>query len=413
MYHIIGIAICLLCSAFFSGSETALFSLSNLKVQSLAEKRGARGAVIAALLANPRRLLISILIGNMFVNILSSTIADSFIRSLIPGGKGTLLAIVVMSFAILVVGEITPKTIAIQFPERISCLVAGIINAIGNLLAPLRRVIRFISDAIISLFSRRLAPSEHAITEEELKTAIKVGYREGVVDSQEREMIHGVFDFADKTVGELMRPRQEIVAFDISHPLDEIVKTITLEEYSRIPIFDGTFENIVGILYAKDLLRVLPEKSELNLREVVRPAYIVPESKSATSLFSEFRKRKTHMAIVVDEYGGIAGLITLEDLLEEIVGEIHDKGDVSPLYQRIGPHRFRVSARMELDEFNKLLNSTITDSNNVTIGGVLSSLFENIPPVGASIRHDGILFTITAAGKSRIEEFIATVEEKE
>jgi putative hemolysin len=410
LFHIIGISLLLLCSFFFSGTETALFSLSNLTVKKLQREKGRRGMLVASLLANPRRLLISILIGNMFVNILSSTVADSLIRSIVPGGRGTFLAIVIMAFAILVIGEITPKTIAIQYAEHISLVVSPIINIIGSILFPIRRVVRAISDWLISFFISNLPPSDHLITEEEIKTAVGVGYREGVVDDQEKEMIHGVLGFADKKARDIMRPRQEIVSFEIGQPLSDIEAAIREKEYSRIPIYEGDFDNVIGILYAKDLLRQQSERAEF--RKILRPVYFIPETKAALSLFRTLRQKKIHLAIVVDEYGGVSGIITLEDLLEEIIGEIRDKGDHTPLYQRLGPHAFRIEARMEIEEFNEILGTEIKDESNVTIGGFLISRIGSIPPVGYRYRFHNLHFTVSAAEKNRIEEIIV-IEEAE
>lgn len=408
LYHILGICFLLSCSCFFSASETALFSLPPFRVTRLRDERGRRGKLIARLLGNPRRLLISILIGNMFVNIFSSAIAESLIRSFVPGGRGTLLAILVMTFAILVFGEITPKTIAIQYAERVSLAVAPLIDIIGRALFPIRKVVRLISDALIFLFSRRISPSEHAITEAEIKTAIAVGHREGVVDSQEKEMIHGVFGFADKTVEEIMRPRNEMVAFDALRPVDEIEETIREKELSRIPIYEGEFDNIVGILYAKDLLRHDGDGDTSNVTLILRPAYFVPEMKTASSLFREFRRRKIHMAIVVDEYGGVSGLITLEDLLEEIIGEIRDKGDTSPLHRETFPGTFVVKAKMDIASFNEAVGAAIEDETSVTIGGFLLNRIGSIPPKGYRFRHGNIVFTVSKAKRNRIEEIIVS-----
>jgi putative hemolysin len=406
LLHISGICLLLLCSFFFSGSETALFSLSSLKIKHLQKEKGHKGVLIARLLANPRGLLISILLGNIFVNILSSTLADSLIRSVIPGGRGTLLAIITMTFAILVIGEITPKTIAIQYAERVSLLVAPVISAIDKLVRPVRRVFRAVSDAVITAVSGHIPIADHHITEEEIKTAIGVGVREGVVDSQEKEMIHGVLSFADKNVNDIMRPRQEITAFEINDSLANIEDVIRKHEYSRLPVYDEEFDNITGILYAKDLLRALRESKETEIRSMLRPAYFVPENKPALSLFREFRKKRIHMAIVVDEYGGVSGLITLEDMIEEIIGEIRDKDDTEPMHKELSPGVYRIKARLEIEEFNNLLGVDIADENNVTIGGFLISRIGSIPPVGFSHKYGGLLFTVSQAERNRVDELI-------
>ena len=409
-FHILGIFILLCFSFFFSCTETTLFSLSSFQVKKLQRAHANRGALIARLLANPRRLLISILIGNMFVNILSSTLGESLMRFLHPGAEGTLYAILIMTFAILVIGEVTPKTIAIRCNMRFAPVVAPIITVIGTIEYPVRRIVRIVSDRIISLFARTIPPTETAITEEEIKTAIKIGSREGVVDPQEKEMIQGVFDFASRRVGAIMRPRKEIVAFDLRRPLRDIEEAIRTHEYSRIPIYDNALDNIVGILYAKDLLRTLSLSPEADLTSMLRPAYFVPETKTAASLLREFKRRKTHLAIVVDEYGGVSGLVTLEDLLEEIIGEIRDKRDIAPLYQKLDERSFRVNARMELGSFNQLLGSSLKDQRNATIGGFLVSQIGTIPPEGYRFSYGDLRFIVSAAEKSRIREIIVSRE---
>ena len=410
LFHILGIFVLLCFSFFFSCAETTLFSLSGFQVKKLQRAHPSRGTLIAHLLGNPRRLLISILIGNMFVNILSSTLGESLMRFLHPGAEGTLYAILIMTFAILVIGEVTPKTIAIRCNMRFAPYVAPIINVIGMVEYPVRRVVRIVSDRIITLFTPTIPPTETAITEEEIKTAIRIGSREGIVGPQEKEMIQGVFDFASRRVGAIMRPRKEIVAFDLRHPLREIEQAIRTREYSRIPIYDKTLDNIVGILYAKDLLRSTCLSPGADLTPLLRPPYFVPETQTAAALLREFKRRKTHLAIVVDEYGGVSGLITLEDLLEEIIGEIRDKGDTAPLYQKLDERSFRIDARMELGPFNQLLGSALKDQRNATIGGFLVSRIGIIPPEGYRFSYGDLRFIVSAAEKSRIREIIVSSE---
>jgi CBS domain containing-hemolysin-like protein len=408
LFHVIGIFALLCISFFFSCTETTLFSLSSFQVKKLQRTHPHGGALTARLLANPRRLLISILIGNMFVNIFSSTLGESLMRSLFPGAEGTLYAILIMTFAILVLGEVTPKTIAIQCNMRFAPLVAPIISAIGAIEAPIRKIVRAVSDGIISLFTPAVPPADTAVTQDEIKTAIKIGSREGIVDAQQREMIQGVFNFVSKRAAAIMRPRKEIVAFDLTCPLSDIERAIRSREFSRIPIYDKTLDNIIGIVYAKDLLRNMGPSPGPDLKSILRPAYFVPETKTAASLLREFKRRKTHLAIVVDEYGGVSGLITIEDLIEEIIGEIRDKGDSAPLYQKLDDQSFRVNARMELGAFNQLLGSSLEDQRSATIGGFLVSQIGTIPSEGYRFSYGDLQFVVSATEKSSIREFIVS-----
>jgi CBS domain containing-hemolysin-like protein len=400
--HIAAIFVLLCFSFFFSCTETTLFSLSPFQVRKLS--RGRAGKLIEWLLANPRWLLTSILIGNMFVNVLSSTLGESLFRTLL-GGKGTALAMFVMTFAILVMGEVTPKTIAIQCNTRFAPLVAPVITAIGRILMPIRLAVIYVSDRMIAPFSRRIAPREHAVTEDEIKTAISIGSREGVLGRRERRMIQGVIDFAERRVTALMRPRAEIVAVEAGIPLAELEGLIRKSGCARIPVYEKTLDNIVGMLYAKDLLVARLGDPDLSLKKILRPAYFVPETKGASSLLREFRRRKTHVAVVVDEYGGVTGLVTLENLIEQILGEIRDRrAPEAPLYRRDGRHGYTIDARMDIADFNRLLGADLRDDGNVTIGGFITSRAGRIPPEGYRFSHAGLLFTVTAAQRNRIRE---------
>lgn len=408
-YHIAGIFVLLCFSFFFSCTETTLFSLSPFQVKKLSRVR--RGPLVGWLLANPRWLLTSILIGNMFVNILSSMLGESLLRTAF-GNEGTVLAIIVMTFAILVMGEVTPKTIAIQCNTRLAPVVAPVIKLIGGLLYPVRRAVVFVSDGIIGLFGGHAAFEAPPVTEDEIKTAIRIGSREGVVDTREKRMIQGVFDFATRRVATLMRPRNEITAFEAGSPLGEVEEAIRRNGYSRIPVYENTLDNIIGVLYAKDLLGPRGRAPGAELRGLLRPAYFVPETKSASSLLREFKRRKAHLALVVDEYGGVSGVVTLEDLIEQIVGEIRDKGEpAAPLFRQLGKNSFAVKARMEITEFNRIFGTDIRDAGNATIGGFLTSRAGRIPQVGYRARHGGLLFTVTAAQKNRVREILVIREE--
>ena len=408
-YYLAAILALLCCSFFFSCTETTLFSLSPFQVKKLSRTR--RGPLIAWLLANPRWLLTSILVGNMFVNMLSSTLGESLLRSAF-GNQGTALAILVMTFAILVMGEVTPKTIAIQLNTRLAPLVAPVIHFIGWALSPVRVAVMYASDRLGGLLAPPRSQAEYAVTEAEIKTALTIGSREGVVDTRERRMIHAVLDFSSRRVTTLMRPRREIVAFEVNRPLAEIRDEIRRSGYSRIPVYEKTLDNILGVLYAKDLLSRRGRAPEAELRGILRPATFVPETKTASSLLREFKRRKVHIALVVDEYGGVAGLVTLEDLIEQIIGEIRDKGEsAAPLHEEIEPGRFRVRARMEIAEFNRLFGADLRDEGNTTIGGFLTARAGRIPPEGYRVRHGGLVFTVSAAQKSRVREIIVCREE--
>lgn len=318
----IALGVLLLCSAFFSGSETALFSLSKIRVRRLQLENVKHAKLVAQLLSKPRRLIISILIGNMLVNILAASIASS-VCLIIFGQKGIGISIVVMTFLILVFGEIAPKVIAIKNSEKIALSVAPYINFLSNMIAPVRKILRIIVDLLTPFFSKNIKTQKARLTEEELKKALEIGRIEGVLDKKEEEMLKGIFKFGDKTTKDVIIPLKRIVAVDIATPLSTIRSMITKKELSRLPIFENTIQNIIGTLYAKDLI-IATEKGPFTLREILREPFYVNDDIKLDELLRHFRSHRIHMALVKNVKGKLTGLVTLQDLLEEIIGQIRD-----------------------------------------------------------------------------------------
>lgn len=314
--------ILLLLSGFFSGSETALFSLTKIRVKRLQLENVKNSKIIAGLLDKPRRLIISILIGNMLVNILASSTASSL--SLVFFGRdGLAISIIVMTFLILIFGEMMPKIIAIRNSEKISVFVAPYISVFSKAVFPLRKVLRFIVDYLAPAMSRGIKSLKSSLTEEELKKAVELGRREGVLDKEEEEMIKSVFKFGAKAVKDVLIPLKKIVIVDISTPLSTIRSIIEKKELSRMPIFENRLDNIVGILYAKDLI-VYGQKGELSLRDILREPFYVQDEMKLDELLRNFRTHRIHMALVRNAKGKFVGLVTLQDILEEIIGQIRD-----------------------------------------------------------------------------------------
>ena len=396
----------LLLSGFFSGSETALFSLSPVKVARLKIERGKRGALVAELLDNPRRLLISIILGNMFVNVFSAALAESAATKMF-GEKGLSISILAMTFLILVFGEITPKTIAIHNAERVSPAVAPIIDGFGKFVFPFRRIVRLSADLILSALTRRMRSTEEAVSGPELQTAVEIGHREGVLADREKEMIHSVIELGEKRIAEVMRPRSQIVGFDIRTPVEEICAAVRNTRYSRIPLYRDALDQIEGILYVKDLLATAsPPKGEADLSNLLRPPFYVPEQKRAGILLRDFRRRRVHLALVVDEYGLISGLVTMEDLLEEIFGQILDKEPTTTPFQWINERTVRVDAGMELGALNELFGTSLSDEIHKTVAGFLLTHLQRIPSDGDMFRYGNLLFTVSSAEPNRIREII-------
>ncbi len=313
----------ILLSAFFSGSETALFGLSKIRVKRLQLENRPNSKLLAQLLNRPTTLLISILIGNMLVNIFASSSA-SVLATRLFGEKGLSISIGVMTFLILIFGEIAPKSIAIGNPEKFSLRVVPYIDVFSRTVFPLRKILQIITDFFVKRFSAtfKLKKQSPHYTEEELKKAIHMGRRAGVFDLDEENMFRGVFEFGDKKAKDVMRARKEIIAFELNTPLDRIKRVVRSNELSRIPIYVNKLDNILGILYAKDLI-VASERGDWDLKEILRKPLYVSRDMKLDDLFRELRTKRTHMALVSDE-GKLVGLATLEDLLEEILGEIKD-----------------------------------------------------------------------------------------
>ncbi len=405
------LAILLGFSAFFSGSETALFSLPRFSVEKLKQRKPARGEIISLLLSRPRRLLISIVIGNMLVNILSSALAERLSFEIFASSSlqsaAWIFSTVVMTFIILIFCEVGPKVLAINRSEKISLTVAPAIFFLQRLVTPLRVVVQAVSDFIISFWEKKKPHREIPLSREELETALDQGSREGTLNGDGKEMISEIFKLGDKSVRQLMTPRNEIASFEIDTPLEEIAAVIREKEYSRIPIYSGKMENVVGLLYPKDLLIARVRGIERPvLADLLRRPYFIPETMKASRLLKEFLARKIHIALVVDEYGGIAGLITLDDLVEEIIGEIRERGEEPPGYEEVGDDTVQLPGRLELEYLNGEFGLDLRGENNVTLGGFLSERLGRLPQPGDVCMLDDIRFTVVSVKKRRVDQVL-------
>ncbi len=403
------LAILLCFSAFFSGSETALFSLPRFTVEKLKHRKPDRGPIIARLLSRPRRLLISIVVGNMLVNILSATLAGRLSSTIFASGPLHSLAwvfsAVVMTFVILIFGEVGPKVLAINRAEKIALAVAPAISLLYKAVSPIRIVVQFFSDQLIGIFDKKNPHRESPLTREELEAALDQGSREGALNGEEKEMISEIFKLGDKSVRQLMTPRNEIASFEVDTPLDEIARVINEKEYSRIPIYSGKVENVSGILYPKDLVIARARGVEnLVLGDILRKPYFIPETMKASRLLKEFLERKIHIALVVDEYGGLSGLITLDDLIEEIVGEIQERGAPPPEYTVIDENTVQLRGRMELDYVNDEFGLDLAGEKSVTLGGFICERLGHIPQPGEFYQEGGIRFTVKSLKKRRLDQ---------
>lgn len=396
------IGILLACSAFFSGSEAALFSLNTVQVERLKAKGGVLGRLIAEMLRRPTNLIITFLVGNELVNVALAVTATS-LALLIYGEGGEYIAIAAATTLLLLFGEITPKSLAVRYPERVSLFVAWPLQVFAYGITPLRWGLRKLVDAVMGA---RVERPISLITEDEFKTLVDVGEDQGIIDRDERDLIQRVFEFGDQQVSQIMTPRTDIFALEVHEPLPEVLPKIKEARFSRVPVYEGSIDQIVGILYAKDLLTYsrLPDQGA-TLQDLLHAASFVPESKRIDELLREFQRNKVHVAMVGDEYGGVAGLVTMEDALEELVGEIVDEFDTQEvLCRQVDAHTFLISAKLPLDEFNDRLGVAIPRGDFDTIGGYVFHLFGKLPKRGESIASNGLTFTIEQIRGTRILE---------
>jgi gliding motility-associated protein GldE len=391
-FNLVVLGILLVLSGFFSGSETALLSLNKLRLRKLVDEGHKNATVLETLLKHPNKMLAAILVGNNLVNVAIAAIMTSLAIDLF-GSTGVGVATGIATLLILVFGEIFPKSFATKNAERLSLWVARPIQITVILFSPIVKVFSIFTDIILKMTGgEKRYPF---VSEEELKLLMDLGAEEGVIEEEEKEMIRGVFEFGDTMVREIMTQRTDMNRVDVNKSFSEVIEFVIETGHSRIPVYDKTIDNIIGILYAKDLLQAKADKKKFDLKKSVRPAYFVPETKNLDDLFREMRTKKVQIAIVLDEYGGTAGLVTLEDLLEEIVGEIADEYDVDehPV-QIIDENTIVVDAKMPIDEVSDLLKIKLEKDGQESIGGLVFSLFDRIPKENDTITAEGLIFTV-------------------
>ena len=405
----IGLLGFLILSAFFSGSETALFSLNKLQLKKMQkEESGWRVDAIVKLLDDPQRTLITILTGNMFVNIAASSLA-TYLAIKIFGNIGIGIASGTMIFLILVFGEIVPKSLAIANAETIAKKVARPIDIIASFVLPLINFFKVIINTLFYFSGKKRIKEKKEITEEDLITLIDVGKDEGVIEEEEKEMIRNIFEFGDTMVKEVMVPRVDVDCIPSDTKLDMILNLIKKYGHSRIPVYEDTIDDIIGILYAKDLLAVYEQwfksKEKFYLKKIIRRAYFVPENKKIDELLDIFQRDKIQIAIAIDEYGGTAGLVTMEDVVEEIVGEIIDEYDKEiKLYEIIDNNTVIVDGIISIDKINELLNIEIPENDFETLGGFIYDLMGRVPNKNEKIEYKNVQITIEQVVKNRIKK---------
>ena len=377
----------------------------------MAEKKGRMGRIVNSLLEKPRELLITIYIGNEFVNIAVSVVVTSIAINIF-GSLGVGVAIGIGTLLLLVFGDIIPKSISIKFAQPYALFSAYPLKAFAKLVQPAQKLFSVWTERIIC--SMGVLPhglKESPITDEEFRAMVEVGEGEGVIDSDEKELIQNVIEFGETTVEEVMTPKIDMFTVNIEDSLDDILPRIIENFYSRVPVYGLEDEDILGILFTKDLTRLkhLP-REKVSLKSILHPSISVPQSKKIKEMLEEFRKLKKHMAIVLDEYGSVCGLVTLEDIIEELVGEIDSemRQEELPL-KKVNDNHYRIEGAYSLAEFNEVFQSTLPENDYDTVGGYVFGLFGRIPRSGESTTIDRFKFRVEKMKGSRILSLFLTL----
>ncbi|VIH34901.1 membrane protein [Clostridioides difficile] len=405
LIQIIFLIVLLIGSAFFSASETALMSLSKIRIRYMQDE-GVKGAkLVSSLIENPNKLLSSILVGNNVVNIAATSISTSLFIGLM-GEKGVALATAVMTVLVLIFGEITPKTIAANNSEKVSLLVSKPIKAIIFILRPIVWIFNIITNIIFKLFGITNKGAKSFITEEELKTMVNVSHEQGRLQMEEREIINNVFEFGDMQAKNAMVQRIDMVAIDMEDSYDEIIQVFKTEKLSRMPVYEETIDDIVGILNIKDIIFLSDEEIEsFDIKNYMREPFFTYEFKKITQLLEEMKLEKSQMAIVVDEYGGTSGLLTIEDLVEVIVGDIEDEYDEEEdEIQVIKEDEYIVDGSTKIGDVNELIGVNLESEEFDSIGGFIIGHLSRLPEENEVIEVDNIRFCIESIEKNRIKK---------
>ncbi len=397
----------MLLSGFFSSSETSLFSLNNLQLEQMRRDDNPHVTLIERLLSEPRRLIVTILIGNEFVNVAASVISAAIVIQL-WGAENKLFNLFIMVPILLLFGEITPKTLAIRNNVVFASVQSRPIDLFARMIAPLRWLVRIVAEWFTTMIVGQQLDRASILTRDMVKTLAQEAVGDGVLDQNEARYIEQIFDFGNRTVEDLMTPRSAVVFLDASLPFEEIVAEVKRTRHTKLPLYRENRDTVLGVLHARDLLaadyEALKERPE-SLLEILREPYFVPETKSATDLFHTFRKRRLSVALAVDEYGGVTGLISMEDLLECIFGDIPSPSDgvMEPEVEVADDGTTLIDGSLSVSQFNEQFGAILADAEFDTIAGHILHELGELPLEGAAVGMAGYAFTVEAVEANRIK----------
>jgi putative hemolysin len=407
--------VCLLLSAFFSSSETAFTALQRIRVEHLVSTKVPGAARIARMMRHPEKLLSAILTGNNLVNTAAAALATVLAVS-VWGEQGILIATIGVTIILLVFCETTPKIIAAHNPERTAIRMARPVEVAQTVFTPAVLALSSIASRLSKMAGGEPV-SRSLVSEEEIRTMISVGHKEGTVEKAEAEMLHNVFDFGDRPVLEVMVPRPEVVAIEQGSTVADFLALYAESPLSRFPVYQENMDNVVGILSIKDVLMALAKGTIDNqsvLDDLIRPPYFTPETKHINELFAEMRDDNYRMAVIVDEYGGTAGVVSLSRMVEEIVGQVGDElASVEKEYEAINEYTFQIDGSMRIDEANEEMELELPEGEDYeTVAGFILNLLGHIPKRGEQLKYKGLKIVITKMRGLKIEEVLLTKEKQ-
>lgn len=398
------IILLILLSAFFSSAETALTTVNKIKTKSLADSGDKRAQTLLTVISDPGKMLGAILIGNNLVNITASALTTSLMMSLF-GSVGVSIGTGLLTLLVLIFGEISPKTLATIHAEKLALSYAGIILLIMRVLTPVIFLTNRLSGLVLMILKVDPNDRRDVMTENELRTYVDVSHEDGVIEQEEKQMIYNVFDFGDTQAKDIMVPRVDMASVDVNASYQEVLNLFKTEKFTRLPVYEDSVDNVIGVLNIKDLLFHTGEA--FSIRSLMREPYFTYEYKKTSELMEEMRQASINFTIVLDEYGATAGLITLEDLLEEIVGEIRDEYDKDEenLIQKISEKEYLIEGSMKLDDVNDALDLSLHSEDYDSLGGLIIESLDHLPGVGEEITTEtGIRLVVDSVEKNRIDK---------
>ncbi|KAF0996180.1 hemolysin family protein [Geobacillus sp. TFV-3] len=399
----------MLANALFASAEAAFSSASKARLRHYAEEH-LHNKRLQALIGQLDRVLLALAVANRLTSVVTVVLFTDIAVSLLGEQMGLFATLAVMTVLFVVFGEILPKSMAKEHAEQLAIRYAGLAYGLMKLMTPVTASLQALKNRIARRFANGVAVP--AVTEEDIKVMVELSEEEGVIDNKEKELIQRSLDFDEILVGEIFTPRADMVAVEVNQPIEEIRDVFLEEKYSRIPVYEGDIDNVIGILSESDFFSELVQKREVRIRDLLRQPLFVVESMKVSDLLPELQKSKVHMAIVVDEFGGTAGLITLEDILEQIVGEIWDEHDEAvKTVRQIDERSFEFSAELPLDEFCEVMNIDVPKSESHTLGGWIFEMFERIPAVGETLQYGPLTFTIRQVDNRRIRKVLVSLSQ--